>query len=244
MTSRHPDEKASTSPVETPTLRMLTHSMEDYIKVIYKIQRHSARATTLLIASRLGFSAASVTNMLKKLAELGLVDYTPYQGVELTPAGQRVALEIVRHHRLIELYLTEQMGYSWDEVDAEAEALEHVISEAFEARMDALLGHPKTDPHGDPIPSPDGTIHDETAYMPLSDGLVDQQVTVMRVSDRDSRLLRDLARIGLFPTVNVVILPRLRKGGRVRFRMGGVVHSISAEQAALVYVHLVAENPS
>jgi DtxR family Mn-dependent transcriptional regulator len=217
--------------------------MEDYIKAIYKIQRHATRATTLLIASRLGFSAASVTNMLKKLAELGLVDYTPYQGVELTAAGQRVALEIVRHHRLIELYLTEHMGYSWDEVDAEAETLEHVISEAFESRMDALLGHPTTDPHGDPIPSADGTNHDEPAYMPLSDGHEEQRVTVMRVSDRDPRLLRDLARIGLFPTVELVLLPRLRKGGRVRFRVGDAVHSISAAQAAYVYVHLIPENP-
>jgi len=217
--------------------------MEDYIKAIYKIQQRTTRATTLLIASKLGFSPASVTNMLKKLADLGLVEYTPYQGVELTPAGKRVALEVVRHHRLIELYLTERMGYSWDEVDAEAEALEHVISEAFEARMDALLGYPTTDPHGDPIPSPDGTV-EETTYMRLSDGRAGNRVTVMRVSDHDPRLLRDLARLGLFPTATLVILPSRRTGGRVRFRCGEAVHSLSAEQASHVYVRLVSEEPA
>lgn len=234
--------RSEVSPSEGSPHRTLTHAMEDYIKAIYKIQQHSQRATTLLIASHLGFSAASVTNMLKRLAELGLVEYTPYQGVSLTAAGQRIALEIVRHHRLIELYLTERMGYSWDEVDAEAERLEHVISEALEARMDALLGYPKTDPHGDPIPAPDGTLSAETTYMRLSEGKEEECVTVMRVSDRDPRFLRDLARVGLFPTVTIRILPRLRKGGRIRFRVGNDVHSLSVEEAERVFVKPVSED--
>lgn len=234
--------RSEASPFEASTTRSLTHAMEDYIKAIYKIQQHSERATTLLIASHLGFSAASVTNMLKRLAELGLVEYTPYQGVSLSAAGQKIALEIVRHHRLIELYLAERMGYSWDEVDAEAEKLEHVISEALEARMDALLGYPKIDPHGDPIPAPDGTLHDDTTYMRLSEGKEEECVTVMRVSDRDPRLLRDLARVGLFPTVKIKILPRLRKGGRIRFRIGDEVHSLSVAQAERVFIKPVPEN--
>ena len=145
---------------------VLTHSMEDYIKAIYKIQQEQERATTIRIAERLGFSAASVTNMLQKLARLDLVRYQPYRGAELTELGERIALEIIRHHRLIELYLAEHVGYGWDEVDAEAEELEHVISEDFEDRIDALLGHPDTDPHGAPIPTKEGHIDNARRYRP------------------------------------------------------------------------------
>ena len=127
----------------------LSPPMEDYLKAIYMIHERDAAVTTTAIATALSVTPASVTGMIKKLAELKLVRHTPYQGVELTKAGEKVALEIVRHHRLLELFLIEALGYSWDEVHAEADVLEHVISEEFEERVAARLGYPVVDPHGD-----------------------------------------------------------------------------------------------
>ena len=140
---------------------MHTAAVEDYVKIIYKLQTQTETVSTSALAERTGTTAAAVTKMLKHLAQLNLVSYTPYYGVRLTPMGEKIALEVIRHHRLLELYLAQAMGYSWDQVDAEAEKLEHVISEEFEARIDALLGHPQTCPHGDPIPSADGTLVEE-----------------------------------------------------------------------------------
>src|SRR5687767_6725143 len=136
----------------------ITPPIEDYLKAIYAVVRESGegRATTSAIAERMEVSAASATNMMQKLAEMKLVEYVPYRGVSLTPGGEKIALEVIRHHRLIELYLAEALGYSWDEVHDEAERLEHVISEEFEDKIDAMLGHPTTDPHGDPIPPKSG----------------------------------------------------------------------------------------
>src|SRR5919202_3739182 len=145
--------------VETADLsERISPAIEDYLKAIYTLGRTQAQVTTSLLADHLGFKPASVTGMLKTMSDMHLVSYTPYHGVELTPGGRRIALEIVRHHRLIELYLVEALGYSWDEVHDEAEALEHVISEKLEARIAARLGHPSFDPHGDPIPSLEGTL--------------------------------------------------------------------------------------
>ena len=156
----------------------------------------------------MGFSAASATNMLQKLARLDLASYAPYRGAELTPVGERIALEIIRHHRLLELYLAEHMGYSWDAVDAEAEALEHVISEEFEERIDKLLGHPQTDPHGHPIPSKDGSIVDERMFPPLAEAPDGSAARVRRVSDRDPAALRSLGACGLYPGAAIVVVRR------------------------------------
>ena len=136
---------------------MISRAMEDYLKAIYQSASEVERVSTTRLAEKMSCSAASVTNMLQKLSELKLVSYEPYQGVILSPSGEKVALEIVRHHRLIELYLAEVLGYSWDKVHAEAEELEHVISEEFEEKIDQALGYPTTDPHGDPIPTRDWT---------------------------------------------------------------------------------------
>ncbi|MDW8396234.1 MAG: metal-dependent transcriptional regulator, partial [Anaerolineae bacterium] len=139
-------------------MSVLSESMQDYLKVILELIQSNQRATTNALAARLNVTPASVTGMLKRLAELNLVEYEPYQGAELTPAGRRVALEVVRHHRLLELYLIEAMGYRWDEVHAEAERLEHAISQEFAERMARILGDPKVDPHGDPIPTREGEM--------------------------------------------------------------------------------------
>ena len=126
---------------------MLTPATEDYLKTVYKLADANEVVATNAIAERMGVSAASVTNMMKKLSEMGLVEYVRYQGITLTEAGRKIALEIIRHHRLLEVYLAEAMGFGWDQVDAEAERLEHVISEEFEDKMDEMLGYPTTDPH-------------------------------------------------------------------------------------------------
>ena len=136
----------------------LSQALEDYLKVIYVLEADGEKATTTAIAQALDVSNASVTNMLKKLAGMNLIVHESYKGAELSPAGKKVALEILRHHRLLELYLKEVMGYSWDEVHDEAEKLEHHISEQFEDRIAELLNHPTHDPHGDPIPTKDGVM--------------------------------------------------------------------------------------
>src|SRR3954470_9531513 len=132
--------------------------MEDYLKAIYRLQDSGAQVTTQRLADELGVTGPSVTNMVKRLAELRLLSHTRYHGVDFTPAGEKIALEVVRHHRLLELYLAETLGYAWDEVHAEAENLEHHVSDELEARMDLFLGYPTRDPHGDPIPTREGLV--------------------------------------------------------------------------------------
>ncbi len=176
---------------------MLSEAVQDYLKAIYKLGQAGAEAvTTSLIAERLEVAPASVTNMVKKLAELHLLDHTPYQGVELTEAGEKIALEIIRHHRLLELYLAEALGYPWDEVHAEADRLEHAISEEFEDRIDHVLGHPTIGAHGEPIPSKQGAI-ETLRYLRLSDLETGQRAIIRRVSDRFPEMLRYMEEVGL-----------------------------------------------
>ena len=177
---------------------VLSEAVQDYLKSIYKLSvgEYPGTVTTSLIAERMKVSAASATNMIKKLAELNLVDHTPYQGVALTPAGEKIALEIIRHHRLLELYLSQAQGYGWDEVDAEADRLEHAISEDFEDRMDEALGFPTVGAHGEPIPTKDGAIA-SPMYRRLSDLQAGQSARIRQVSDRNAELLRYLDDMGL-----------------------------------------------
>jgi DtxR family Mn-dependent transcriptional regulator len=174
--------------------------MQDYLKTIYKLQRDRGAVSTSAIADRLHVTAASATNMVKRLARLKLVSYARYRGFTLTPTGQRIALEIIRHHRLIELYLAQELGVSLDRVDREAEKMEHVLSEDVEARMATTLGNPTLDPHGDPIPSTDGTVRD--VRYPNLDALSSGATgVVVRVSDRSPTVLRRLTRLGVLPGV-------------------------------------------
>ena len=219
----------------------LSPPMEDYLKTIYLIQkRESKGVSTNAVAAALQVTPASVTGMIKKLADMKLVRHTPYQGVELTKAGEKIALEIVRHHRLLELFLTEALGYSWDEVHDEADALEHVISEDFEDRIAARLGNPAVDPHGDPIPAKDGTIVSvhEHALAELRPGETGQ---ITRVSDGSSELLRFAAGLGLKPATRITLLAVEPFGGSLHIKIGQVEHSIGRELAAQIFVASEAE---
>ncbi len=173
----------------------LSQNMEDYLKAIFQIG-HGESASTSEIAERLSVNPASVTGMLKKLAELKLVEYVSYRGVTLTHAGRKIALEVLRHHRLIETYLAEALGYEWDQVHDEAERLEHHISEEFEDRIAKMLGDPLYDPHGDPIPTKDGRLPPVSRER-LADANEGETVTVRRVGSEDSTTLRFLKEHGI-----------------------------------------------
>ncbi|MGQ9813954.1 MAG: metal-dependent transcriptional regulator [Candidatus Roseilinea sp.] len=183
----------------------LSESIQDYLKTIFALRMNSERVTTNAIAVRLDVAAASVTGMLKRLASMQLVEYERYQGVRLTPAGEKIALEVIRHHRLIELYLMEAMGYSWDQVHDEAERMEHAISEAFEERMAQLLGDPKIDPHGNPIPTKDGNIA-SCSRRRLSQVGNGETVRIERIQNEDPALLRHIAALGLMPGADLTVI--------------------------------------
>ncbi len=178
----------------------VSSAMEDYLKAIHQIAEESGGlpVQTQALSDRLAVSTASVTGMIKKLDQYHLVEHEPYRGVVLTPKGEEVALEVLRHHRLLELYLVEQLGMSWEDVHAEADRLEHVISEVLEDRIAAALDHPERDPHGDPIPARDGTVPSDP-WQRLTDAAPGSTVEILRVSDRDPRLLQYLAERGLMP---------------------------------------------
>ncbi len=184
-----------------------THAAEDYLKAIYKLSATGGRATTTELAALLNVTPASVTGMVQRLAsdDPSWVDYRKHHGVSLTPQGERAALEIIRHHRLIEMFLHEILGYPWEEVHDEAERLEHVISENLEERIAKVLGDPTHDPHGDPIPTRDLKIP-PACVTRLSDLRPDQQAVVMRVRDSDPEFLRHLGELGLTPEKKVSIL--------------------------------------
>lgn len=175
----------------------LSSAVEDYLKAIHALREDGlSTISTQSIANRMGVSPPSATAMLKKLDALGLAHHEPYHGVRLTPAGEKIALEIVRHHRIIETFLSEILGLEWDQVHAEAERLEHVISEELEAKMDAKLGHPTRDPHGAPIPTLDGRL-ESLCETRLSEALVGFAGQISRVADEDPAFLRHLSELGL-----------------------------------------------
>jgi DtxR family transcriptional regulator, Mn-dependent transcriptional regulator len=224
----------STNPSD-PRKARISPAIEDYLKAIYTLGLTNPQVTTSLLADHIGVKPASVTGMLKTLAELNLVSYTPYHGVELTLGGRHIALEVVRHHRLIELYLVEALGYSWDEVHDEAEALEHVISEKLEARIAARLGDPSFDPHGDPIPTLEGTLP-SGVDISLAGLDVGAAVEIVRVCDQHPERLRYLADLGLVPGANLEVVASAPFDGPVSVRVGGVVHPIDRRLAREIYV--------
>lgn len=184
---------------------VISASVQDYLKAIYEIREDAGKVSTNALAEKLGIAAASVTGMLKKLAESHLVIYEPYQGVTLSRAGEKMALEIIRHHRLLELYLHEAMGYELDRVHDEAERMEHAISEEFEDKMAALLGDPALDPHGDPIPTKSGQVA-RVSRLSLNEAAAGKTVCVERVRDKDNAVLRQLGQMGLLPRVSVRVV--------------------------------------
>lgn len=224
------------SSVDKTTGPPISHAMEDYLKVIYQISTQDEKVSTTKIAHHLSCSPASVTNMLQKLSELKLVEYRPYQGVRLTTTGSRIALEIIRHHRLIELYLSEVLGFSWDKVHAEAERLEHVISEEFESRIDEALGYPTKDPHGHPIPSKEGTLSASEGSSSLWEIEEGTSVTVDGVSDRNPEVLRYLASLGIYPGARLEVVERAPFNGPIQVRFDGREHSFGEELARQIFV--------
>ncbi len=184
---------------------MRTESIEDYLKAIYDIQKEMGKVSTNSLSEKLNVTPASVTSMIKKLSLKKLLTHKRYQGVKLTKAGQRISLEVIRHHRLIELYLQEALGVPWDLVHDEAEKWEHVISEDLEERIDRKLGYPISDPHGSPIPKRDGTVI-ELDSIPLTDLKPGQTGDVAKVSDHDPKLLRYIGDMGLYPKAKVKVV--------------------------------------
>ena len=212
----------------------LTQTAEDYLKAIYKLEFEDGRATTSALAERIGVAPPSATAMLKKLSALGLVDHAPYRGVTLTAAGQKAAVEIIRHHRLLEQYLSETLGVPIERVHAEADRLEHALSEELEARIDQSLGYPTHDPHGDPIPDADLRIS-PSALRPLSELEPGQTSTIRRVPD-DADLLRYLSELGLLPGVEVMLVRSAPFKGPVTVAIGGAEQAISCEVAGQIGV--------
>jgi DtxR family transcriptional regulator, Mn-dependent transcriptional regulator len=211
-------------------------AVEDYAKAIFSLQTDlGGPVSTTALSERLGVTPASASGMVKKLGELGLVEHRPYKGVELTSQGRRVALEVLRHHRLLEAYLASSLGVPWDRVHDEAEVLEHVLSEELEALIAAKLGHPTHDPHGDPIPSADLELVDEphSALSSLDAGACG---VLVRVSDAEPEMLRYLADRGIAPGDHFEVIERQPFDGPLFVRFGDHVHVLGGALARAMSV--------
>ena len=213
-------------------------AVEDYAKAVYSLTRRAGEAPTNgAIAERLGVSPAAASGMVKKLARLGLVTHEPYGGVELTERGEQVALEVIRHHRLLELYLAETLGVPWDRVHEEAEILEHVLSDDLEARIAAQLGNPTRDPHGDPIPTVDGRL-DEPETDSLASLEPGSRGTFARISDSDPAMLRYLAERGIAPGMDFEVIDRQPFDGPSFVRFGDETHALGGALARAMRVEV------
>lgn len=191
--------------------------------------------TTSMLADRLGYSPATVTGMLKKLARLGWVIYEPYRGVTLTESGRVIALEVIRHHRLLETYLVQALNVPWDKVHEEAEGLEHVLSEYLEERIDEVLGHPTMDPHGSPIPSHSGSIVN-AVRLHLSDLAVGDQAEIIEINDHDPQLLAHMAQFKLYPLVHFTVTAIEPFDGLITIRASGQIHVLGRVSAGQIIV--------
>jgi DtxR family Mn-dependent transcriptional regulator len=210
-------------------------AVEDYAKAIYALEERDGTVTTTALAARLDLTPASVSAMVRKLHEQGLATHEPYRGVKLTARGTRLALEIVRHHRLLETYLAESLGMPWDRVHAEAEVLEHHLSDELEQRIAAKLGNPTHDPHGDPIPSADLTLaaDDTRALAALEPG---DSATLARVSDAEPEMLRYLSERGIAPGVRLTIVDKQPFDGPLFVNFGAETHALGGRLAASMRV--------
>lgn len=221
---------------------MLSEAVEDYLKAIYTLEQRERPVSTSALAERLSVAPASVTQMIKKLDQMDpkLITYKKHHGTTLTPHGERVAVEIVRHHRLIELFLQKSLGMGWDEVDAEAEKLEHVVSESLMDRIVAVLGDPKFDPHGDPIPPKGGSMPIVEGLSPLSMLESGTGGTVSRVSDSDPEVLRYLGDLGVVPGALVEVLDKAPFEGPIHIRIyqDEQTHALGLNVAARVLMEM------
>ena len=223
-------EETATKPAATEPL---TAPVEDYLKAIYTIGRGTGAAATNEIAQRLALAPASVSGMVRRLADQGLLAYERYHGVKLTETGRRAALRTLRRHRVIEAYLAQALGYPWDGVHAEAERLEHAASDELVDRMAATMGEPEVDPHGAPIPTRDGAV-DETEYTSLADLGVGTPGVVVRVADEDPAMLRYLAELSVVPGKRVTVKARAPFGGPITLVVGRAEISVGPALAAHV----------
>lgn len=214
-----------------------TEACQDYLKAIYSLagRNHGEPVSTSSLAERLDVSPAAVTAMLKRLSDADLISYEPYHGADLTKRGERAALEVLRHHRLLECYLADVLGMPWDRVHAEAEVLEHHISEELEDLIAAALDDPSRDPHGDPIPSADLVI-DEGHTRSLTELGVGEEAVFVRVSDSDPGMLRHLADRGIAPDDRLEVVAREPYGGPLTVRIDGIEHPLGTELVAAIRV--------
>jgi DtxR family Mn-dependent transcriptional regulator len=219
--------------------RTISSAVEDYAKAIYHLGCREDTVTTNALAARLGVTPASASAMVKKLGALGLVSHEPYKGVRLTPDGERVALEVLRHHRLLELYLTRTLDMPWDRVHDEAEVLEHVISEELEALIAAKLGNPTHDPHGDPIPTPELTI-DEGQTLSLQSLEPGAAGVFVRISDSDPEMLRYLGARGIAPGDCFEVVDKQPFDGPVFAVFGDATHVLGGALARAMRVEVLA----
>jgi DtxR family Mn-dependent transcriptional regulator len=218
----------------------LTGAVEDYLKAIYSLGSGGASVATNDIAARLALAPASVSGMVRRLAEQGLLSYEPYRGVRLTDLGRRAALRTLRRHRVIESYLSTALHYPWDRVHQEAERLEHAASDELVDRMAKAIGEPVTDPHGAPIPSREGVM-DERELVSLAELSAGHGVRVVRVSDADPEMLRYLGELSIMPGAEVLIVSKAPFGGPISLRIGREILSIGPELAAQVMVEPLAD---
>jgi DtxR family transcriptional regulator, Mn-dependent transcriptional regulator len=216
--------------------RRTKEGAENYAKALYELQaRGGTTVGTTAVAERLGVTPASASGMLRRLADEGVVEYTPYHGARLTPEGKRIALEVIRHHRLIELFLAEVLGMPWDRVHSEAEVLEHHISEELEELIAAKLGEPALDPHGDPIPDRDLALGADDS-IPLTELEPGDQGVFTRVSDSDASMLRYLAELEIQPGAALLVAGHEPFGGPVMIEIAGRTHPLGSKLAASMRV--------
>jgi DtxR family Mn-dependent transcriptional regulator len=214
---------------------MPSEHIENYLKNIYKIQTSEGKVSTTSLSEKLQISPASVSEMIKKLAEEGSLTHTPYKGVELTESGKRTALKIVRKHRLWEMFLVEVLHFGWEEIDEEAEKFEHIMSDKMEDKIDEVLGSPSVDPHGDPIPSKNGTIK-AIRSLPLSSVAEGTSVRVVRVNDANPELLHYASSIGLSLNKKITIKQRMKFDNSLTVRIGSKDITISATLTDNIFV--------
>jgi DtxR family Mn-dependent transcriptional regulator len=214
---------------------MASENVEDYLKSIYKLQEGGGKVSTSSLSERLGVSAPSVTEMIKKLADEGILTHTPYKGVELTAEGRKRALKILRRHRLWELFLVEVLNYPWHEIHDEADRLEHFTSEKLERRLDEALGFPRKDPHGDVIPTTDGSI-ERVEYRSLSEVKSGETVTVARVSDASAQVLQYASRLGIGLKRRIKVKEHVEFDGSLRVEIGHKQQFVSAKLAENIFV--------
>ena len=223
------------SAVEVARRSTFTRSQEDYLKALYNLHGDSRPVPTRELAQRLGISSPSVSEMVTRLTAQGLVEHDRYRGQQLTREGRKVALELVRHHRLLEMFLVQVLGYSWDEVHEEAERLEHVISERMEQRIFELLGRPELDPHGHAIPTLAGKVR-PVSDRPLSETHAGERVIVQGVSDDDPQRLRELERRGLLPGTRIAVVAGSEYEGPIEVRIKGRRESVPLGLARVMFV--------